>query len=185
MTIRYPHTIKNCIGETIIFKGIEKTENGDRAIAENFVTPGNGPIMHTHWLQDEVFTVVKGSLGYEIKGQPKQYAKEGETVVFKRGVAHRFWNAGEDILHCKGYVEPANTIVFFLSSIFDAQNKSGKAEPEKFDAAYLLTRYSSEYDLTELPGFVKKIILPVTYFFGKLLGKYPHFKDAPEPVKAV
>ena len=184
MNISYPHTITNCLGETIIFQSIEKTPIGDRVVVENYVTPGNGPIMHTHWLQDESLTVIEGSLGYEIKGQPKQYAKPGETVVFKRGVPHRFWNDGEDILHCKGYVEPANTFVYYLSSVYTAQNKSGHAEPEKFDAAYLLTRYSSEYDLTDLPVFVKKIILPVTYFIGKLLGKYPHFKDAPEPIKA-
>jgi hypothetical protein len=150
---------------------------------ENFVAPGVGPVMHTHWLQDEALTVVNGRIGYQVHGQPKQYAGEGETVVFKRGVAHRFWNAGDDILHCKGYVEPANSIVFFLSSIFEAQNKSGKAEPEKFDGAYLITRYASEFDMTEMPRFVKKTILPFIYRIGKILGKYPHFKDAPEPLK--
>lgn len=183
MKISYPYTIKNSIGETITFLGIEKTENGDRVLAENYVAPGIGPVMHTHWLQDEVFTVVTGRLGYEILGQPKQYAGKGETVVFKRGTPHRFWNDGKDILHCKGYVEPANSVVFFLSSLFSAQNKSGKAEPEKFDGAYLITRYSSEFDLPLLPWFVKKIILPLTYHVGKILGKYPHFKNAPEPVK--
>lgn len=184
MKISYPHTIENCIGERIIFKGIEKTNQGDRVIVENFVVPGVGPVMHTHWHQDEALTVVNGRIGYQVYGQPKQYATEGETVVFKRGVAHRFWNAGEDILHCKGYVEPANSVVFFLSSIFEAQNKSGKAEPEKFDGAYLITLYASEFDMTEMPRFVKKIILPSIYRIGKLLGKYPHFKNAPEPLKA-
>jgi hypothetical protein len=86
-------------------------------------------------------------------------------------------------LHCKGWVKPANTLVFFLSSIYAAQNKSGKAQPEQFDSAYLLKRYSTEYDLPEIPQFVKKIIIPVTYYIGKLLGKYKHFKNAPEPVK--
>ncbi len=184
MNISYPHTIKNSIGETLTFIGIEKTETGERVLAENHVVPGVGPVMHTHWLQDEVFTVVSGRLGYEILGEPKQYAEAGETIVFRRGVPHRFWNDGQDILHCKGYVEPANSTVFFLSSLFAAQNKSGKAEPEKFDGAYLLTRYSSEFDVPGLPWFVKKIILPLTYHIGRFLGKYPHFKDSPEPLKA-
>jgi hypothetical protein len=53
---------------------------------------------------------------------------------------------------------------------------------DAFDGAYLLTRYSAEYDLPEIPPFVKKIIIPITYFIGRLLGKYKHFRDAPEPV---
>jgi hypothetical protein len=98
-------------------------------------------------------------------------------------VTHRFWNAGEKVLHCNGWVKPANTIVFFLSSIYAAQNKSGSERPEKFDGAYLLVRYASEYDLAEIPGFVRKVIIPVTYYIGLLLGKYKHFKNAPAPVK--
>jgi hypothetical protein len=46
-----------------------------------------------------------------------------------------------------------------------------------------MTRYASEYDLPEVPSFVKKAILPATYHVGRLLGKYKHFKDAPDPVK--
>ena len=183
MKITYPHVIENCIGEKIIFREVLKEADGDRLIGENYVTPGNGPVMHTHWLQDESLTVIKGKIGYQIKGQPEQYATEGETVLFSRGTPHRFWNAGQDILHCKAWLKPANTFVFFLSTVFAAQNKSGKAQPEMFDAAYLLKRYSAEYDLTEIPLFVKKIVIPVTYYTGKLLGKYKRFKDAPEPVK--
>ena len=73
---------------------------------------------------------------------------------------------------------------FFLTSLYAAQNKSGSAQPEQFDGAYLIKRYSSEYDLPDIPKFVKKIIIPITYWIGKLLGKYSHFKNAPDPVHA-
>ncbi len=182
MKYSYPHTIENCLGEKLIFKSIERELDGDKLIVENFVTPGSGPIMHTHLLQDECLTVVNGKLAYEIEDQPVQYVHEGETVLFKRGVPHRFWNDGEEVLHCTGWVKPANTLVFFLSSIFAAQNKSGKAQPEQFDGAFLMKRYSSEYDLPEIPKFVKKVVVPITYYTGRLLGKYKHFKNAPEPV---
>jgi quercetin dioxygenase-like cupin family protein len=183
MKITYPHVIENCIGEKLIFKELIKEPDGDRVVGENFVAPGVGPVMHTHWLQDESLTVIKGTIGYQVLGQPEQFAQEGETVLFKRGVPHRFWNAGQEVLHCRAWIKPANTIVFFLSAIFAAQNKSGKAQPEMFDAAYLLTRYSSEYDMNEIPGFVKKLIIPLIYFTGKILGKYKHFRNAPDPVK--
>ncbi|PSR52370.1 cupin domain-containing protein [Adhaeribacter arboris] len=184
MKISYPHTITNSEGEKIIFHGVQKDPDGDKVLVENFVTPGHGPAMHTHFLQDEALTVVSGKLGYLVLGQEERYAHEGETVLFKRGVPHRFWNAGQDILNCQGWIKPANTIVFFLSAIYEAQNKSGKAEPEKFDSAYLLTRYGQEYDIYGIPKFVKKTVMPLTYMVGRMLGKYQHFADAPEPVKA-
>lgn len=182
MNYPLPHTIQNCLGEKIIFKELVKEADGDRLLLENYVTPGNGPIMHTHFLQEEALTVVRGKIGYQVLGKEPQYAGEGESVVFAPGVAHRFWNAGSDTLHCKGYIKPANTIVFFLSSIYAAQNKSGNERPELFDSAYLLHRYASEYEMVGMPVFVKKIMMPVIYCIGKITGKYKHFKNAPKPV---
>lgn len=177
-----PHTIDNGLGETLTFLRLEKEPDGDRLIVENAVAPGQGPLMHTHWLQDESLTVVRGRLGYQVLGQPAQYAAAGDTVLFRRGVPHRFWNAGDDTLRCTGWVKPANTLVFFLSAIYDAQARSGTHRPEQFDAAYLMMRYAREYDLPEMPGFVKRVIVPATYRVGQLLGKYRKFAGAPAPV---
>ncbi|HZF64716.1 MAG TPA: cupin domain-containing protein [Chitinophagaceae bacterium] len=183
MNYKLPHTIKNCIGETLIFKEVVHEVDGDKLLVENYVVPGSGPVMHTHLLQDEALTVLEGRIGYQIKGGPEQFAGVGETIVFERGTPHRFWNAGDNMLHCEGWVKPMNTIVFFLSSVYAAQNKTGTAIPEKFDGAYLIKRYASEYDMADMPSFVKKIVIPITYYVGKLLGKYKHFHNAPEPVK--
>jgi len=181
MTQKFPITIENCIGERITFRELISEPDGDRLIVENWVKPGSGPVMHIHFLQEEALTVKSGKIGYMVKGGTPKYAGVGETVSFKPGVAHKFWNAGEDELNCIGFIKPANTIVYFLSSIYAAQNKTGTERPEIFDAAYLITRYSSEYDMADMPWFVKKIIVPVTYNLGRLLGKYQHFKDAPAP----
>jgi quercetin dioxygenase-like cupin family protein len=183
MNYQLPHTITNATGETLIFKQVVQEPDGDKLLVENYVTPKSGPPMHTHFLQDEALTVVNGRIGYQVQGCQAQFAGVGETVLFKRGTPHRFWNAGEEVLHCTGYVKPANTIVFYLSAVYAAQNKTGTERPEKFDGAYLLKRYASEYEMAELPGFVKKVIIPITYYIGRLLGKYKHFKNAPEPVR--
>jgi quercetin dioxygenase-like cupin family protein len=183
MKITYPHKIENILGESLTFKGVQQEPDGDRLFIENAVAPGFGPVMHTHWLQDEALTVVKGKIGYQVKGGPEMFAGEGQTVLFKRGVPHRFWNAGNDVLNCEGWIKPANSIAFFLSAVFAAQNKSGKPQPEAFDAAYLVTRYASEYELNDIPAFVRKVVIPTTYFIGRLLGKYRKFKDAPTPLR--
>lgn len=184
MNYPLPHTIENGHGEKLIFQRLIEEPDGDRLIGENFVAPGSGPPMHVHWLQDEGFTVLSGTIGYQIQGQPEQFAGPGDSIVFKRGIPHRFWNAGSETLNCSAWLKPANTIIFFLSSIFEAQKKSGKAQPEIFDAAYLLTRYASEYDMLVIPRFVRKVIMPLIYQLGLLLGKYKHFAGAPEPIKA-
>ena len=103
MQLSYPHTIENCMGEKIIFHHIEREPDGDKVIVENFVTPGHGPLMHTHFLQDEQLTVVKGKLAYQVLGQEVKHASEGDTVLFERGTPHRFWNSGDEVLNCTGW----------------------------------------------------------------------------------
>jgi quercetin dioxygenase-like cupin family protein len=182
MQYKLPHTIQNCVGEKIIFERIEKTPEGDRVTGQAFCQPGCGPIMHTHFKQDEGMKVIAGKMGYQVLGEEPKFVDPGESVEFKRGVPHKFWAEGDIPLHCTAWLFPVNTSVFFLTSIFAAQNKAGSERPEKFDAAYLSVRYASEYDIVEIPAFVKKVIIPATYFLGKLLGKYKHFKNAPEPI---
>ena len=180
MQYKFPHTIENWFGEKVIFKSIDPVTS--KIDIESFCQPGVGPVMHTHHKQDECMTVISGKIAYQRLGEEVQYGGPGETVLFKKGEAHKFWADGKEVLHCKGYVQPANTFVFFLTSIFNAQNKSGKHRPEVFDAAYLLSKYKAEYEMNEIPGFVKKIVLPTQVFVGKLLGKYKHFKNAPQPM---
>lgn len=183
MEFTLPHTIETGNGEKIIFREIINEPDGDRVIIEGHCEPEAGPTMHVHFKQDETITVVKGKMGCQIFGQEPVYYSAGETATFLRNTPHRFWNAGEDDLEISGWVKPANSIIFFLTALYAAQKKSGTGRPEAFDAAFLMTRYKNEYDLPELPSFVKNVIMPVTYFIGQMLGKYKKFDNAPEPLK--
>ncbi|MBC7776519.1 MAG: cupin domain-containing protein [Phycisphaerae bacterium] len=178
MQYQFPHTIQNKHGEKLTFLRME----GQRVIVENFVQPNAGPPMHVHFFQDESLTVVSGKIGYQIHGQEPQYAGPGETLVFKRGIPHRFWSAGDNVLHCTGWVDPAGNLIFFLTNIYAAIERGKNHQPEMFDGSYLSWRYRREFDMTEIPSFVKKVIMPVTYFIGLLLGKYEKFKTAPQPI---
>src|SRR3982750_3916954 len=92
-SITLPYTIENITGEKLTFlkrvikNGVEYLE------VENEVQPNAGPPMHVHHRQDEGITVVSGKMGYQRLGEEKQYAGPGESVLFKAGEAHRFWNA--------------------------------------------------------------------------------------------
>ena len=175
----YPHTIENGAGERITF--LRRT--GDRLEVENVVAPGSGPPMHVHHQQEEALTVEQGRIGYQRPGEPEQFAEPGETVVFKPGEVHKFWNAGAEDLRCTGYVEPADNLEYFLGAIYESQRNSGGSRPSPFDAAFLTRRYRSEFGMAEIPAPVQRVVFPVVVTVGRLLGKYRKYADAPEPVR--
>ena len=176
----YPRTIENGFGEQITFLRLVWEADGDRLELENLVSPGGGPPMHVHYLQEEGLTIVEGRLGYQRPGEPPQFAEKGETVVFKPGEPHKFWNAGDEELRCTGYAKPANNLEYFLTALYDSQKRAGSRRPDPFEGAFLATRYRGEFGMLEVPGFVRRFVFPVQVAIGKLLGKYARYADAPE-----
>jgi quercetin dioxygenase-like cupin family protein len=179
----YPHSIDNGAGERITFLRRVPGPAGDRLEVENVVKPGAGPPMHVHHYQAEALTVEEGRIGYQRPGEPARFAGPGETVVFEAGAAHRFWNAGEGDLRCTGYIEPADNIEYFLGEIFASTKRSGGERPNAFDAAFLISRYRTEFAMVEIPAAVQRFVLPVQVAVGRLLGRYGRFADAPEPIR--
>ncbi len=179
----YPHTIENGAGEKLTFVRRATDASGEYLEVENLVQPNSGPPMHIHHRQSESLTVVKGKIGIQYLGGEEKFFGEGETITFNPGEAHRFWNAGNEPLVCKGSVRPVDNIEYFLTEIYKSTKENGGKKPGNFDGAYLLTKYKSEFDLCEVPTFVKKVIFPLTLFFGKLSGKHKKFREAPEPIK--
>lgn len=176
----YPVQIDNGHGEVLTFERLVPTPEGDRLEVSNLVQPQAGPPMHVHYLQDEGLTVIAGRLGYQIQGEKPRYANVGESVVFKRGVAHRFWADGDQPLRASGYVQPAHNIVYFLSTIYRSTRANG-GRPNPFDAAYLLHKYHSEFAMPDIPPFVARFIFPVLRLVGGLTGRFRKLERGPAP----
>ena len=174
----YPHTIDNGHGEKLTFLGIQD----GRLRARSHVAPGAGPPMHIHHMQTESMSVHAGRVGVQIAGEPQFFRGPGETVTFAPGVEHRFWNAGEDELVMTGEVYPPHNLEFFLTQVF-ASTKAHGGRPGAFDGAFLMTRYRDEFTLTAIPVLVRRFVLPIQAFLGRLLRRYGHFEDAPAPVR--
>lgn len=183
MKYTYPHTIDNGHGEILTFTKRPGDESGNSIDVENSVQPGAGPPMHVHHLQDESLTVVKGKLAAQIAGQEPTFHGPGETVTFRRGAVHRFWNAGDELLVCTGTATPAYNLEYFLTEIFRSIKESRSQKPSLLDGAYLLTKYKTEFDMVEIPAFVKNVIFPLAFVTGKIVGYHRRFRDAPEPVR--
>ncbi len=183
MEIQLPHTIENGSGEKLTFVRISIKNGVEFLEGENEVTPGAGPPMHVHYFQDESFTVVSGKMGYQCPGEEKKYAEAGETVLFKAGVPHKFWNAGNDMLRSTGYMSPPGNSLYFLTQIFMSAKENG-GRPRLYDVAFMLDKYKLEYGMLEIPQFVQKVLLPMALFWGNLMGKNKKFKDAPQSMVA-
>ena len=178
----YPRTIDNGAGERLTFLARLPGVRGERLEAENVVSPGGGPPMHAHLLQEEVLTVRAGRMGYQRPGEPAQFAESGETVAFAPGEAHRFWNAGEGELRAWGYVEPADNTEFFLGELF-ALARAGRGRPSMLDVAFLLRRYRGEFAMYAIPAPVQRFGFPLLVAVGHLLGRYRKYADAPAPIR--
>lgn len=175
----YPRTIDNGAGERLTFSA----PGPDSQEARNVVSPGSGPPMHVHKLQEESLTVERGVMGWQREGEEEQIAHVGETVTFAPGDMHRFWNAGDEDLECSGHIRPPDNLEYFLTKIYESTKAGGGKRPRMFDAAYLLTRYRSEFGMAEIPAPVQRFLFPVIVRLGKLRGLEKRFADAPEPVR--
>ena len=152
MNRTYPYTIDNGQGELLTFTGVTQGPSGLRVGADGVAQPGAGPPMHVHHLQDEAAQVVRGRMGYQVPGGEPQFAGPGELVVWPAGTAHKWWNAGSDELHMTGWCSPPDNIEFFLGTLFASTKANGGSRPGLFDAAFLVTRYRTEFAMLEVPA---------------------------------
>lgn len=183
MTYEYPHCIDNGHGERIKFLRLVKGPAGDWLELEGFAAPNSGPPMHVHYLQDEGFTVLEGNVAVQVLGEAPKFYKAGDSVEFKAGTPHKFWNHGKGLLHIRGWIKPANNLEYFLTELYKSTANNGGERPNAFDGAWLTKRYQSEFEMFELPFFVKNLVFPLVLFFGRLAGKQRKFEGSPPPLR--
>jgi quercetin dioxygenase-like cupin family protein len=181
----HPHTIDNGGGEELTFVGVGRDERGEYLEIRNAVAPGAGPPMHVHHLQEEGLTVEQGTMGYQVLGEEERRAGPGESATFAPGVAHRFWNGGDDELVCTGFARPPDNLEYFLTEVYASMRRNGGKRPGAFDGAYLSRRYGNEFQMLEIPAPVQRFLFPVIVAVGRLLGWNRRFAGAPEPVRGV
>jgi mannose-6-phosphate isomerase-like protein (cupin superfamily) len=176
----YPRTIDDGHGSRTTFLGVED----DRLLLASSVAPGAGPPMHVHHLQTETVRVQSGRIGVQLEDGPEVLAGPGEEFTFAPGVAHRFWNAGDDELLITGEASPPGNLEYFLSAVYASTAANG-GRPGPWDAAFLMTRFRSEFALTIIPAPVRRFVFPVQARIGRLLSRYRHYADAPAPVRTI
>lgn len=141
----------------------------------------NGPPLHVHILEDEEVIVKAGTLGAQV-GSKKLIVPTGGTATLPKGIRHRWWNAGDDLLELSGNVVPAVDLDRYLQGVFAVLNASSNGRPSIFHFAHVVRRHrDTQLFLIPAPA-IQRIVLPVVLFIGRILGKYrgSNWPGAPE-----
>jgi quercetin dioxygenase-like cupin family protein len=141
------------------------------AIEGSLPPKSSGPPVHMHLREREDVRVVTGTLGARV-GKEKITAVAGGSAVFPAGVAHTWWNAGEDLLELSGKVTPAVDLDRYLQGMFAVLNASASGRPPLFYLAHVLWRHRHTQATMAPPPAIQRIVLPVILLLGRLLGKY-------------
>ncbi len=158
-------------GEILLIRRVRDAQGQIVLKLDGTLPPGtNGPPLHVHLHEDEVGIVSAGTLGAQV-GTEKIVVPTGGTVTLPKGVVHRWWNAGDDLLAFNGHVVPAVDLDRYLQAVFAVLNASN-GRPPIFYMAHVLWRHRDTQLLSIPPPAVQRFLLPVLLFIGRILGKY-------------
>src|SRR4051794_7159603 len=124
---------------------------GAFAVIEHDLAPrALGAPMHTHEREDEISHVTVGRLGVQI-GDEVLEAGPGDPVVKPRGIAHAFWNPGDEPVRFLEVIPPAGFEAYFaeLEPILDVAGP-----PDLAALGKVMERYGLAMDMDSLPRLI-------------------------------
>ena len=157
-------------GETITFT--KSTADTGGKFVETIVTlpaSGEGPPMHRHVLQTELFEAIDGKLGLDC-GDKKIVLEPGQSFIVPLNTLHRCYSVENKEIKFKTIFTPALSIEYLLTEMFEASNRRNSKDPSPFDACYVLRQAKGEYYLGDIPVFIQWTIFPLLAIVGKLFG---------------
>jgi quercetin dioxygenase-like cupin family protein len=130
-----------------------------------------GPPLHIHHLEDEEGLVTAGSLSAQVGGQ-RVVAGPGQTVQLPRGVPHRWWNDGEQLLAFEGRTRPVVDLDHYLQAIFEVMNAGPPNRPPLVYLAHVALRHRRTQTVLIMPPAMQAILFRALFVLGTLLGRY-------------
>jgi mannose-6-phosphate isomerase-like protein (cupin superfamily) len=158
-------------GERLALRRIVR--NGEMALELKGSLPPrqDGPPLHMHFQEDEMGTVIAGTLSAEVDGRVFQI-EAGGTAPLPKGTAHRWWNAGDEPLVFEGVTKPLIDLDVYLEAAFDVLNAGPENRPPMFYMAHLGWRHRKTQAVLFAPLWLQKVLVPVIVLAGTILGRY-------------
>jgi quercetin dioxygenase-like cupin family protein len=129
-----------------------ETTDGAFSLVEHPLPPrALGSPVHTHRNEDEYSYVLEGRVGVQL-GDDVLEAGPGELVFKPRGVAHAFWNAGDEPARLLELISPAGFENYFrdLAPLLAAGDRDDAAIGE------VVARYDLDIDFGTIPVLAER-----------------------------
>ena len=173
-------------GERMTFLETAAENDGERVVIELRADPGGAvAAAHVHPSQWETFSVVSGTLGAKVAGQKGEFGP-GQTLGVAPGVAHTWWNAGDDELVFRCEVRPALQFESLIETMFSlaAEGKTNKkGMPNPFRLAVIANAHFDTVQLPVVPAWMQKAALGMGAPVGKAMGYGATYVPEPAPVE--
>jgi quercetin dioxygenase-like cupin family protein len=166
LTLRSRHT-----GEQLDLRRIVR--NGEVCLELKGSLPPrqDGPPLHVHYREHEEGNVIAGTLSAEVDGRVIR-VEAGGTASFPMGSAHRWWNAGDEVLVFEGITKPVVDLDVYLQAAFDVLNAGPAHRPPIFYIAHLAWRHRKTQAVLFAPRWLQAVLVPVVVLVGTVLGRY-------------
>jgi len=177
-------------GERAVVRvGTEET-GGELLVADLYVRPGGAVVgEHVHPNIEERFTVLRGRVGFRLDGR-ESVAGPGAMLRVPPGMAHDWWNAGDEEAHVVDEISPAARFEEAIKHSFgfaqDGKTNS-KGLPNLLQLALFAREFEDVMYLTRPPRVVQKVLFGALAPIARLLGyrgSYPEYLER-EPSERV
>ena len=168
-------------GERVVVRLGTEEFGGELLVADLYVRPGGAVAgEHVHARIEEWFTVQEGRIGFRLDGR-ESIARPNVRLHLPAGVAHDWWNAGEEEARVVVEVRPGARFEEMIKNLYGlAQDgkTDAKGMPNLLQAALFAREFEDVLWFTKPPRPVQKVLFtalaPVARFLG-YRGSYPEY----------
>jgi len=105
-------SVPNPVGGKLTFKIGSADTDGALTAFESIAAPGEGPPLHVHVNDDEIFYALEGSFRFKLDGELRD-APAGTLAFIPKGVEHTWQNVGDEPARLLIVTAPAGFERFF------------------------------------------------------------------------
>jgi quercetin dioxygenase-like cupin family protein len=172
-------------GERVVVRVGTEDSGGELLVAELFVRPGGAVAgEHVHPVIHEWFTVLEGRVGFRLDGR-KSVAAVGERLHVPPGMAHDWWNAGDEEARVIVEISPAARFEEAILNTFGLARDgktNAKGMPNLLQVALFAREFEDVLYFTSPPRPLQKALFAVLAPVARLLGyrgSYPEYTNRP------
>ena len=176
-------------GERVVVRVGTEDSRGERLVSDLYVRPGGAVAgEHVHPVVHESFTVVRGRVGFRLDGR-ESVAGPGKRLHIPPGMAHDWWNAGDEEAHVMVEVRPGARFEEMIVNLFGlAQDgkTNAKGMPNLLQAALFAREFEDVLYFTRPPRAIQRVLFAVFAPIARLLGyKGSYLEQGPSEVVEV